>query len=307
MNILIVETSPINKNANVTVHIRNAMTLTAYLKQSHNCRLVSREEDIEDVNEQFDYIIYISATFYFQCQRYVQLMDNQKNCKIGWLTNEFELFANDFLRNRIDFIIANFEEWGVKSAHKHNKFLMTNLNALSVRMPFPPTEKKYDVCYYGTYRKYRIPYFKKYFVEDMVLSTSSKNIKKFQILGCNCWLVDGTFSWAVGEETLNLFRASLYIEDTKTHKLFNHLANRFFEGLYCNCAVFFDKSCRNSIKKDVFQIPETFIVDSYDELMDKVQNMDQQEVDNFIQVNSKIAMEAKEGMLKEIEKFLLDY
>lgn len=307
MKILIVETSPINKNANVTVHIRNALNLTAYLQQNHDCRLVSREDDITDIGEQFDYIIFISATFYFQYQRFVQLMDNQKSCKIGWLTNEFELFANDFLKDRIDFIIANFEEWGVKAAHKHEKFLMTNLNALSSRPPNALTEKKHLVCYYGTYRKYRMPYFKKYFVGDMILSTSVKNIKKFQILGCDCWLMDGTFSWADGQETLNLFKSTLYIEDTKTHKLFNHLANRFFEGLYCNCAVFFDKSCCNSIKRDVFKIPDTFIVDSYNELVDRAENVDPKELADFVRVNSAIAVDVKSKMLKDIESFLLDY
>jgi hypothetical protein len=307
MKILLVETSPISKNNDVCVHARNSIILSEHLNQYHDCRLVSSEEEILDVEEQFDYIIYISATFYFKHLRFEELMNNQKNCKIGWITNEFELFANDFLKNRMDFIIANFEEWGVKAAHKHNKFLMTNLNALQARLPNLVIDKHHDVCYYGTYRKYREPYFRKYLTKDMVLSTSGKNIKKFQLLGCDCLLTD-KFSWEKGQETLNLFHATLGIEDTKTHKLFNYLPNRWFESLYCNCAIFFDKTCQNSINKDVYNIDKWFIIDSYDELINKVNELKAgRSIEDHICFNTIIALREKDRTLLEIEEFLVNY
>jgi hypothetical protein len=243
-------------------------------------------------------------------ERFVQLMDNQKNCKIGWIANEFELFCNDFIKKRgLDFMITNFEEWGVKKAHTHNKYLMTNLNALQARErnPLIPTDKKYDVCYYGTYRKYRDPYFKKYMIKDMVLSTSTKNVKRFLLAGCeDCWLTD-KFSWEAGNETLNLFRASLYIEDTKTHKLYNHLANRFYEGLYCNCAVFFDRNCENTILKSKYPIESWFIIDSYEELLDKLHRTDIVRLESFLNDNTIMALADKNRCLNEIQTFLETY
>lgn len=306
MKILIVETSPVSLNSDVTVHVRNSVEICKYLSINHECRLVSKEEEITDVGEQFDFIIFVSATFYFKHEKFSELMDNQKNCKIGWMANEYELFANDFLKTRMDFMITNFEEWGVKAAHKHDKYLMTNLNALQALPRNKLTDKEYDICYYGTYRKYREPYFKKYLVDDMILSTSGKNVKKFQILGCDCWLTD-KFSWKPNDETLNHFKASLYIEDTKTHKLFNYMANRFFEGLFCNCAMFFDKSCINTINRDIYKIPNCFIVDSYSELTDKIKTIDIQQVDDFLNVNTQKALEDKDQCFNEIEQFLLNY
>lgn len=306
MKILLVETSPLSKTSDVTVHVRNSIEIYTYLKQQNECRLVSDEADITDVDEQFDYIIFISATFYFKHEKFTQLMNNQKKCKIGWLTNEFELFANDFLKGRMDFIIANFEEWGVKSAHKHNKYLMTNLNAMQARPRNDLCEKKYDICYYGTYRKYREKYFQKYFASDIVLSTSGKNIKKFLLSGCDCCLTD-KFSWEPNKETLNLFKASLYIEDSKTHKLYNHLANRFYEGLFCNCALFFDKSCINTIKKSGYDIPDYFIVDSYEEAIEKTNMIDKDLLNNFLTKNTIKALNEKQQCFKEVEQFLINY
>jgi len=307
MKILLVETSVINKNADVTVHIRNSFVLEQYLKKNHDCRLVSQEEDITDIEEQFNYIIFISATFYFKHERFSQLIHNQKNCKLGWITNEYELFMQDFLKQHsVDFIIANFEEWGLKKAHKHDKFLMTNLNALMAKPRNECIQKEYDIVYYGTYRKYRDSYFKKYLIDDMVLSTSGKNVKKFQLLNCDCWLMD-KMSWKAGEETLNSFKASLYIEDTKTHKLFNYMANRFFEALFCNCALFFDKSCTSTISKDAYKIPDYFIVDSYADLMGKIEYLNMEIVDDFISVNTDIALKEKAKTLRQVEDFLVQY
>lgn len=152
-------------------------------------------------------------------------------------------------------------------------------------------------------RKWRDKYYKKYLVGDMILSTSKKNVKKFLLCGCDCFLAD-TFSWKAGEETLNLFKASLYLEDTVTHKVYNHLANRFYEALYCNCAVFFDKNCERTITLSNYLIDEYFIVDSYDELMYKVRNLDQDKVDKFLFANTILALTDKDLALDQINKFL---
>jgi glycosyltransferase involved in cell wall biosynthesis len=309
MKILLVETSPVSKSNAVCVHARNSTILIDYLKQQgHDCRLVWNDEGIPDPTEQFDYMCFVSATFYFKFDRFVHLIKSQKNCKIGWLTNEHDLFQQDFLKQLgVDFIITNFEEWGIKQAHRtYKKFLMVNINTLIAKPRNEPIEKQYDIIYYGTHRKWRVKYFQKYLIKDMMLSTSGKNVKKFLLDGCDCWLTD-RLNWTPYEETLNQFRASLYCEDTINHKLYNHLANRMYESLFCNCMVLFDKSCINTIKRSGYYIDDYFLIDSYDEIADKIKNVDPKLLEEFLTINTKIALEDKQKCLTQIEQFLLNY
>ena len=138
------------------------MEIFNFLRQRHECSIVDFHSDI-DSSIQYDIILYSSASIYNDHVKFNELMDNQKNCKIGWITNEFELFTNDFVKKRMTFMITNFEESGIKKAHRHDQLLMVNLNTLIAKERNPLYEKKYKVCYYGTWRKYRQAYFKKYF------------------------------------------------------------------------------------------------------------------------------------------------
>ena len=299
--ILIVETSKISTSTSIA-HVRNAIELQKYLGGMFECELVDLSTEL-DVTKQWDIILFSYATARADYSKVSKLIDNQTGAKIGWITNEFELFANDFVKKNMTFMINNFDESGIKKAHRHDQLLTTNLNTLMARLPTEPVEKKYDICYYGTYRKYRETYFRKYFRDDMILSTSKKNWKNFIDIDGDCRVTE-KFSWEPNRETLNLFRASLYIEDTKTHDCFNYMANRFFEGLYCRTPLFFDRSCVNTIQKDIYEIDDYFIVDDYDELMDKVRNLDDEKVDWFIFTNTIIALNEKRIALKEIEEFL---
>ena len=151
----------------------------------------------------------------------------------------------------------------------------------------------------------RINYFQKYFDDRMLLSTSTKNIKKFQDIDICCRVTD-KLSWKDSNESLNFVKASIYIEDSKTHGWFNYMANRFFEALFCNTAMFFDVSCQNTIDKDIYTIDPYFIVDGPDELEERINNLDADLLENFLSINTEIALQAKKDTLDEIEKFLVE-
>lgn len=300
MKILLVETSAVGKN-NVTVHVRNAITIQKYLMQKHDCRLVWEESQI-DQNEQFDIILFFSASFYFQHDAFSRLMDNQKKCSIGWLTNEFELFQNHFLKGRTEFIIANFDKGAVKKAHSYKNYLHVNLNTLIIRENPTILEKTRGLCYYGTFRKYRLPYFRKWLKEDVVLSSSKKNWDKFASAGCDCYATT-PFEWEEGKEQLARFKGSLYIEDTKTHKYFNHFANRFYEALNCNVLPIFDKTCIGTINlESKYFINRNLICEpeSYKYTLEK--GIDEEK--DFFAYNRQVALNQKNEVLIAIDNFL---
>lgn len=299
--ILIVETGRLSKNSTVA-HIRNSYALCEIISAEFDCTLVDLEFKHETIS-QYDVILFSYAGMGCDYSNIDEVINAQKNCRIGWVTNEFELFANEYVKQKMDFIITNFEAHGIKKAHKYKDHLMVNLNTLIFEGVNEYCEKKYDFCYYGTYRKYRELYFKKYFKSDFILSTTKKNFKKFMDLGVDCNITD-KFNVISGQETLNLFKSALYIEDTKTHDCFNFMANRFYESLQCNTALFFDKSCINTINKDVYEIDDYFIIDSYSELVEKTANLDMNKLTEHTYTNAKIAKREKDAAAKKINIFL---
>jgi hypothetical protein len=295
MKVLIVSTVPVANN-HVTIHAKNAVVIQNYLADAGVCSVIVWREDQIDIEEQFDYIIFVSATGYFKFHKFELLMDNQRRCKVGWIANEYELFQNDFLKGRTDFIIANFQQEIGKKANTCNEWLTVNLNALAINSEVV-APKEYDLCYYGSYRKNRIPYFKKWLQGNMILSTSKKNWHKFASLGCDC-KVTTPFQWG-HDATLARFKASLYIEDVVTHKHYNFLANRFYECLNCNTIPVFDSSCMSTIKRSGYYIPDYLILnDSVG--MDYIACMP----DNFFTINRELARFDKETCLKQIHSFL---
>lgn len=303
MKLLIIETAKVSPSTTIA-HVRNAMEIHRYFNSIDDCScdIVDGTSDVPD--GQFDIILFSAATIHFNFAQFEALLDRQTHCQIGWITNEFELFANAFVKERMTFMITNFEEHGIKKAHRHDSLLVTNLNTLLAKERNNPIAKKYGCCYYGTYRKYRDPYFSKYLDEsgEVLLSTSRKNVKRFIDAGVSCNFTD-KFSWSFGQETLNLFASSLYIEDTKTHSCFNYMANRFFEGLFCNTPCFFDSSCISTIHKDVYEIDKDFIVDGLDDLKVKTSSLSEEKKEQFLTVNTGIALNEKRKTLRDIHLF----
>lgn len=274
MKIAIIE-CVMNSN-NRDAHVRQAIFLKDYLiKQGHQCQILYIDTIDKYINEKFDVIIKSYSTFYENYQAEIDLCTNNKdNAIFYFITNEYTIQQSNVMnrtyKNGCNWnIIANFEINKITGKHWKNKYSV-NLNALFYQSK-EKQEKKYNVCYYGTYRKDRKKSFQKYFVsKDFILSTSPKSVKKF--VKDNCIFTPcKRFVWGKTKDTLGLFKYTLYIEDEWIHSNFHNLADRFYEALSNETIILFDKSCKHTLEHSELKNVDysMFLINSYDEILNR--------------------------------------
>lgn len=272
MKIAVIEVYP-NKKMEISkmidAHLRNSVIIANEISADLLC---VESDFIRALNKQYDILILGYASGYAPFQLIKRLVENNPKAKKIVLSNEYNIVPSIGGFNPYD-LIANYEQ--IKSKGKTiQNFYTLNLNLLFAREPNQLSEKKYDCIYYGTYRVNRAKYFKEYLQNDIYLSTSDKNFKKYKHIGANPkWIKK--LSWDKRNETLNNFRYSLYIEDDYTHNVFNNLANRWYEAGFCNNVMFFDANCINTIRKSEISRFESeiqnYIVSNKKELQEKIQ------------------------------------
>lgn len=216
-----------------------------------------------DISNASDYDVIICGFGSTSCEREksTEFLIRNKSALVFWLVGEYEqsTFAPLFYSKRHFEVIKNF-------VHPiRNKMCVgqhfVNINALLAAQANRAVPKKHGCVYYGRWRPDRLNYFQQYLDSDIHLSTHSKNIKMFHHNGCNPKLIR-PMTWERGRETLNLFAASLYIEDKYTHTHYNCLANRFYEALTCNAVPLFDESCSATLEKSGYDDWQWHIVRS---------------------------------------------
>ena len=249
-------------NKRIDAYFRNTLIISDYLEATF---LYNENEYNKNLETKFDAILIFYANYYSPVKQMKQIAENNKAAKYYFIANEYTITAAyTFLKDKDLTFISNWEEEGK---------IMLNLNLLFSKYPNELKEKPYDCVYYGTFRTDRAEYYKEYLKEDLYLSTTSKNFKKYKHIGCKAKLIK-KLSWEENKETLNLFKYQLYIEDKHTHKVFNNLANRYYEAGFCNNVVFFDVNCQNTINKSELNyykdLVEDYIVESYEDLQNKI-------------------------------------
>lgn len=302
MKILFLEVVNKSKNS-IDAHVRNCFELIKYLKsKGHKVDLLYNDTADNYKDKDNDVIIVSYASFYCNFKDMKRVIEENKNAKIYWLTNEYDLMPNGSLykvfKERNAEVIANYEEKAnkIKCFTKHHEL---NLNLLLYKRK-KSCNKKYKILYYGTYRKDRAKYFKKYInSKDFYLSTSSKNFKKFESIGCKFRPI-GKMKWGENQDTLGLFKYSLYIEDEYTHNNFNNLANRFYEALSNDTVILFDENCRNTLSKSEIKDfdYERFIIKDINE--DRNYKEDLEEQSKW----KKVVEENRRLMLEQFEKII---
>ena len=230
------------------------------------------------IGSDYDVIIFVHASQYAYID--IRWLDQSPNAKIFYVTNEYNLGEPMLLWESVKSgkrkykVIANHPPEASKVVKKYTEdWINLNLNALVYEhKPFVPMmtlfgeERKEDCVYYGSFRSDRAKYFKKYLTDKVLLSTHSKNEENFRKVGATARRID-RIDWK--DRGLHLFEHLLYIEDEKTHKYYNYLANRFYEGLSYDCLPIFASECINTIEKSGYNIGKEFIIENSDEIESK--------------------------------------
>jgi hypothetical protein len=259
------------------LHWLNADRLRNYfIFHNHTVDLIWSYPSVNDyIRTGYDVIIFSHASQY----SYVDAawLKQNPSARLFYITNEYNLGEPRPLwrwlkETGVTYdVIANHAASASKIVTKYvANWHMVNLNALIMEPAKNiPTNIFFEVerngcVYYGSFRKDRVKYFQKYLTGKVVISTHLKNRKKFTDRG-----VTGPFGDRIDWNGVGLsnYKTLLYIEDEKTHKNYNFLANRFYEGLIYNTFPIFDAACKNTITLSGYDIPSFAIVDNLTDLL----------------------------------------
>lgn len=275
-----------------TVAYRNLTVL----RDHFNADLFVNASDIKPDN---DYDVIVCGFGSTSCERdkSTDFIVRNKKAKLFWLVGEYEqsTFAPLFYSGRQFEVIKNFEHLmrNKKCTNQH----FVNINTLLAKPKNRLIPKNRDTVYYGRWRPDRLRYFQQYLNSTICLSTHSKNIRMFHHNGCSPKLIK-PMSWQPERETLNLFNASLYIEDVFTHSHYNCLANRYYEALFCNVVPLFDKSCVNTLELSGIDDYDWHIVESSADVAAKVEKIDE----NVMSRVTQWCLDAQQEKFKTLEQ-----
>ena len=296
---------PIEKDFSKTsvAHARNSVILSDII----NADIVTCERDMHLADgKTYDNIICCYASPYMKYKKLIDIANRNPQAKLWWFVNDHDLEDNILLRNvlkdsngkrKINMICNNSREnyrgWILRKKMKdHDGNLMgllddfivewhtLNLNALiySYNIEYDWFDKAEDIIYYGTMRKWRLDYLRKY--QSVIdFSCTSRTQKKFIANGVHQCRFTDKLSWQRGHERLRHYKFSLYVEDPHTHDHYAFMANRFYEALMCNVITIFDRSCLNTIKRSGYDgkyIDAAFIVDNKRQLKECVKHWGRQ-------------------------------
>jgi hypothetical protein len=293
MSTLIIESNNAKlKDTTSIVHVRNSIILANELG-ADVCSTI--DEIPETLTKQYDNIICMYASPYMPYQELSQILINNPNARLWWLVNDHDVEDNILLRNELKRtdgkrtygMICNNPRDGYRGWILRKKILDKTLNdfidewhTLNLNTLIFPSDGKVtvpdntdifgnndNIIYWGTYRKHRLPYFKKYSHMSISFSCSTKNKTKLINEGC-VYSYRDRIQWQ--SDDISNYKYSLYLEDIHTHDNFAFMANRFYEGLMYGLVTFFDESCRNSIVKSNYPISDYFIVNSVADIHNKI-------------------------------------
>lgn len=322
-NILIIDSTKGMNEKNSSLHVRNSYILKNYLDAD---LIGSEPKYIDSLTKSYNRILFVSSSGYTEVSYFVDWILNNHNNNVSYyyICNDYNVGEPVLLwilssKNGIKYnVIANHKGEenkklrGVNLKERIENWDIVNLNSLiydhnikehknSISSFFNTDFKKTDIIYFGAFRKGRVKYFKKYIDNNFPLSTSKKNYQKYNENGIHGFW-NKRLNWYGSINTLHNYKSSLYIEDEATHEWYSCLANRYYEALSYNIPSFFDLSCMNTIRKSGYPIDHFFIVNSKEELWNKIRMLDNYDYD--LSEEKEMARQEKEETLKKIKEII---
>jgi hypothetical protein len=313
MKFLIIDSHKGNQTTPQNLHWLNADKIRNHLVSlGHTVDLIWSYPTVNDtINVGYDCIIFNHASRYSYISD--EWLHKNSTAKLFYITNEYNLGEPlvlwSWVKNREEKfrVISNHEMSASKVVKKYiESWDIVNLNTLILEdTPKVISHgffdfKKEKCIYYGTFRKNREKYFRKYMNGNVLISTHAKNRSKFESIG-----VTGPFrdriNWS--EEGLKLYKTSLYIEDESTHTNYNFLANRFYEALNYGVFPLFDISCMNTLKLSGYDIPSYAMVDNPEQIEYITEHLPDSSINQLSSWRSK-ALEEKRIVLEHITKLI---
>lgn len=309
MKFLIIDSHKGTESIPQNLHWINADCIRNHLRSiGHEVDLIwSYPSANNSITDGYDCIIFNHASRYSYISD--EYISKNSSAKLFYITNEYNLGEPLILwshakNNGIQFdVIANHEMSASKVVKKYVKnWHIVNLNTLVLK-DIPKTNdhdfftfEKTNCIYYGSFRSDRKKYFQKYFTGQIVVSTHAKNREKFESVGVTGPFT-GRLDWSVNE--LNMYKTSLYIEDESTHTNYNFLANRFYEALNYDVFPLFDITCKSTLDKSGYKIPDYALVDNPEQVMYITKNLPKEHVD-VLSSWRKQAVQEKNTVLQHI-------
>jgi hypothetical protein len=272
---------------NIILHLRYSKGISAFLrflgwlKENFDFVDISTIQQMNFYNNKNINFILIPYAFRIMdnITEKCKFIENHPEAKIIRFFNEYNLSENGslakiFKKRPIDYLITNYEREIINNKN-YKQRIVINVNCLTMfdfKRDFTEDKRIESPLYWGTFRRGRIDYFKKYLVDkDIFLSTSVKNIKKFKQIGANVTFLKQIKN--IGSELCPLknFYFTFYIEDKITHTNYNFPANRFYEALSYDIVMFYDVNCKNTFEKYGVEIDNEFWVDGVKDLKEKAQ------------------------------------
>jgi hypothetical protein len=316
------------------VHVKNSMILRDYL----GCDFVSHESEIEEaLTKQYDNIICAYSSPYMKYNKYLEILNKNTDAKMFWLVNDHDVEDNILLRKWLiennkpyDMICNNPREgyrgWilrkkmnGLTLNDWITNWYTVNLNTMifDEELFYKSLDvEKEGVIYYGTFRKHRIKDMMDYNNVNYVLSSSSKNHKKYSDAGITAKFIE-KIMWTDKEpdlfEPVGLrlrdYKYSIYFEDEHTHSNYAFMANRFYECVMNNTLMFYDSRCSLVIERSGYNIDPFQIVKDGDELMQKMEMLDsdKESYEHYLNIqrsNCSIILAEKTTVLESIKNTL---
>jgi hypothetical protein len=219
------------------------------------------------VRGDYEAIVFVHASHYaFTDYAWIE---QSPNAKLYYVTNEYNLGEPRTLwmaakAGRKYTVLANHPHNVSKVVTKYvDDWISLNLNALVYGNYSFENARNQKCIYYGSYRDDRKEYFKKYF-DNMTVSTHMKNRIKMDALNITPHYINRL---NIQKGDLANYGFSLYIEDKKTHKAYNHMANRFYEALNSGTMCVFDESCQGTLDLSNYEIDSDLVIKNSQELI----------------------------------------